>query len=198
MEDKNNNIQELEQLRNEVSEFKNRLEQQEIVSQQLLKQAMTGHVSWIKKYDIWGSILGLCFLPFVMFVMHQVGCSWAPIIFLVIMMVGEAAFNFWNASTIRNSYLMVDDVLSTRQRLLGFKRREQWQMMIEVPLILVWFVWVCFDVAGNRPGDDLSNVMSVTGLIGGVIGFIVAVIIYFRMIRSLNRAVKQIEEFTSK
>ena len=56
MENQNNNLQELEELRSQVAEFKNRVEQQEIVSRRLLREAMKGHVSWIKQMSIWGSV----------------------------------------------------------------------------------------------------------------------------------------------
>ena len=57
MENQNNNLQELEELRSQVAEFKNRMEQQEIVSRRLLKEAMKGHVSWIKQMSFWGSVV---------------------------------------------------------------------------------------------------------------------------------------------
>ena len=38
MENQNNNLQELEELRSQVAEFKNRIEKQEIVSRHLLAQ----------------------------------------------------------------------------------------------------------------------------------------------------------------
>ena len=59
MENQNNNLQELEELRSQVAEFKNRMEQQEIVSRHLLKEAMKGHVSWIKQMGIWVSVAEL-------------------------------------------------------------------------------------------------------------------------------------------
>ena len=52
MENLNNNLQELEELRSQVAEFKKHVEQQEIVSRRLLKEAMKGHVSWIKQMSI--------------------------------------------------------------------------------------------------------------------------------------------------
>ena len=63
MENQNFNLQELEELRSQVAEFKNRMEQQEIVSQQLLKRAMTAHVSWFKNFNVWADIICLCFMP---------------------------------------------------------------------------------------------------------------------------------------
>ena len=60
MENQNNNLQELDELRSQVAEFKNRLEQQEIVSRRMLNAAMKGHVSWIKQMsEHW------CRLPFI-------------------------------------------------------------------------------------------------------------------------------------
>lgn len=195
MENQNITIQELEQLRSEVAEFKSRLENQEIISQRLLRQAMTGKVSWIKKVNVWVSIAGIFCLPIVAFVMHEVGCSFASIIFLTIMMLCEASFNFWNVSTIRSSQLMSQNILTAWQMLLSFKQREQRQMMIEVPMLILFLVWICFEASGNASTEQ--HWMGITGLVGGVIGLIVSGVIYVREIRSLNEAVRQIEEFAN-
>ena len=144
MENQNNSLQELEELRSQVAEFKNRVEQQEIVSRRLLKEAMKGHVSWIKQMSIWGSVCELAILPFLVYALRNiVGVSWLPII---VMIVGEAVFNFWNVSTIRDKHLAVDDVLSAQQRLITFKRREKLYTYGILPFIFLWVVWLLFDV----------------------------------------------------
>ena len=56
MENQDKNLQELEELRSQVAEFKSRIEQQEIVSRRMLDEAMSGHVSWIKSMNIWMSV----------------------------------------------------------------------------------------------------------------------------------------------
>lgn len=106
MENQNNNLQELEELRGQVAEFKKRMEQQEIVSRHLLKEAMKGNVSWIKRMSIWGSVGELVILPLLVYLLRSiVGVSWLPIIALGLLIVGEAVFNFWNVSTIRDKHL---------------------------------------------------------------------------------------------
>lgn len=189
------NIQELEQLRSEMREFKSRLEQQEIVSKRLLTEATRGRVSWIKKCNVWVSIVGLCFLPVVIALLRVIDCSWTPIVFFSIMVVGESLFNFWNSLSISDRRLMAGDIVGTRQRLLAYKRREQRQMMVEVPMIVLWFVWVVFDVSRHSAADTDRD-MGITLLVGGVLGLIFASIVFVREIRSLNRAVRQIDEFT--
>jgi len=193
MENQNNNLQELEELRSQVAEFKNRIEKQEIVSQQLLKQAMTAHVSWFKKLNVWADVVCLFFMPLLAFFLQKIGCSWGPFIMLLIILIGELIFNVWNTRSISTKYLMSDDVLTSRQRLIRFKQRERWQMVIEVPLLVVWAVWVCFDGPGRTSQNHTG--LAVALIISLVIGLGIGFYIYYREMRSLNKAIKEIDEF---
>jgi hypothetical protein len=199
MENQNNSLQELEELRSQVAEFKNRVEQQEIVSRRLLKEAMKGHVSWIKQMSIWGSVGELAILPFLVYALRNiVGVSWLPIIVIGLVIVGEAVFNFWNVSTIRDKHLAVDDVLSAQQRLITFKRREKLYTYGILPFIFLWVVWLLFDV---YHGTDIPFPSSDRLLVDFVvIGITLAVLsyVFYREMRSLNKAIKNIDEFREK
>ena len=199
MENQNDNLQELEELRSQVAEFKNRVEQQEIVSRRLLKEAMKGHVSWIKQMSIWGSVGELVILPFLVYALRSiVGVSWLPIIVIGLVIVGEAVFNFWNVSTIRDKHLAVDDVLSAQQRLITFKRREKLYTFGILPFIFLWVVWLLFDV---YHGTDIPFPSSDRLLVDFVvIGITLAVLsyVFYREMRSLNKAIKNIDEFREK
>ena len=199
MENQNNSLQELEELRSQVAEFKNRVEQQEIVSRRLLKEAMKGHVSWIKQMSIWCSVGELVILPFLVYALRSiVGVSWLPIIVVGLVIVGEAVFNFWNVSTIRDKHLAVDDVLSAQQRLITFKRREKLYTYGILPFIFLWVVWLLFDV---YHGTDIPFPSSDRLLVDFVvIGITLAVLsyVFYREMRSLNKAIKDIDEFGEK
>ena len=199
MENQNNNLQELKELRSQVAEFKKRVEQQEIVSRRLLKEAMKGHVSWIKQMSIWGSVGELAILPFLVYALRNiVGVSWLPIIVIGLVIVGEAVFNFWNVSTIRDKHLAVDDVLSAQQRLITFKRREKLYTYGILPFILLWVVWLLFDVYHGTdipfPSSDRLLVdFVVIGIVSAVLSYV-----FYREMRSLNKAIKDIDEFSEK
>jgi len=200
MENLNNNLQELEELRSQVAEFKKHVEQQEIVSRRLLKEAMKGHVSWIKQMSIWGSVGELVILPLLVYALRSiVGVSWLPIIVLGFLIVGEAVFNFWNVSSIRDKHLAVDDVLSAQQRLITFKRREKLYTFGILPFLFLWVVWSLFDV---YYGTDTTFPSSSDRLL---FDFVVIVIVsavlsylFYREMRSLNKAIKDIDEFREK
>ena len=190
MDNQNNNLQELEELRSQVAEFKNRVEQQEIVSRRLLKEAMKGHVSWIKQMSIWGSVGELVILPLLVYALRCiVGVSWLPIIAVGLVIVGEAVFNLWNVSSIRDKHLAVDDVLSVQQRLITFKRREKLYTYGILPFIFLWVVWLLFDVSSDR----LLFYFVVIAITLAVISYV-----FYREVRSLNKAIKDIDEFREK
>ena len=200
MDNQNNNLQELEELRSQVAEFKNRVAQQEIVSRRLLKEAMKGHVSWIKQMSIWGSVGELVILPLLVYALRCiVGVSWLPIIAVGLVIVGEAVFNFWNVSSIRDKHLAVDDVLSVQQRLITFKRREKLYTYGILPFIFLWVVWLLFDV---YYGTDIPFFPSSDRLLFYfvVIAITLAVIsyVFYREMRSLNKAINDIDEFREK
>lgn len=200
MDNQNNNLQELEELRSQVAEFKNRVEQQEIVSRRLLKEAMKGHVSWIKQMSIWGSVGELVILPLLVYALRCiVGVSWLPIIAVGLVIVGEAVFNFWNVSSIRDKHLAVDDVLSVQQRLITFKRREKLYTYGILPFIFLWVVWLLFDVYYGTEipffpsSDRLLFYFVVIAITLAVISYV-----FYREMRSLNKAIKDIDEFREK
>ena len=200
MENQNNNLQELEELRSQVAEFKNRMEQQEIVSRHLLKEAMKGHLSWIKQMSFWGSVAELALLPLLVYVLRSIaGFLWLPIIVIGLLIAGEAVFNFWNVSSIRDKHLAVDDVLSVQQRLITFKRREKLYTYGILPFIFLWVVWLLFDV---YYGTDIPFFPSSDRLLFYfvVIAITLAVIsyVFYREMRSLNKAINDIDEFREK
>ena len=198
MENQNNNLQELEQLRSQVAEFKNRLEQQEIVSRQMLEEAMKVHVSWIKQMGVWGGVVDLALVPLVVYLLKSiVGISWLPIIAVCIVMVSEAIFNFWNVSTIRDKYLLANDVINTQQRLRTFKQREKLYTYIAVPFILLWIVWLLFDVYSGNGIPFPSTDRLIFDFAAVAIILAVCFYIFSREMRSLNKAIKDIDDFVN-
>ncbi len=199
MENQNSNLQELEELRIQVAAFKKRVEQQEIVSRRLLKEAMKGHVSWIKQMSIWGGVVELVILPLMVYALRYIaGFSWLPIIAIGLVMAGEAAFNFWNVSTIRDKHLALDDVLSVQKRLKTFKRREKLYTFGILPFLLLFLVCIPFGVFHDTdiPFPPTNRLVVYCVLI--VIVSVVLSYVFTREMRSLNKAIKAIDEFAGK
>ena len=193
-----NNLQELEQLRSQVAEFKSRMEQQEIVSRHLLDEAMKGHVSWIKQMSVWGGVLDLALVPLTVYLLKSiVGVSWLPIIAVCIVMVFEAFFNFWNVSTIRDKHLAANDVINTQKRLRTYKRREKLYFYIIIPFLLLWLVWLFFDVYSGKDIPFPSTDRLIFDFAALAIMLAICFYVFYREMRSLNKAIKDIDEFVN-
>ena len=117
---------------------------------------------------------------------------------VVLMLVGEAVFNFWNVSTIRDKHLAVDDVLSAQQRLITFKRREKLYTFGILPFIFLWVVWLLFDVYHGTDIPFPSSDRLLFYFVAIVITFAVLFYVFSREMRSLNKAIKAIDEFAGK
>ena len=196
MENQNNNLQELEELRSQVAEFKNRIEKQEIVNRRLLNEAMNGQVSWIKRMSIWGGVAGLVLLPLIVYALRTiVGNSWIPIIFVGLVIVGESIYNFWNVSTIRDKHLAANDVLSAQQRLMAYKRREKIYFYMSIPLFLFCVGWLLFDVYHGTDIPFPTSGRLIFDFVVVVVGFTTLFYIFYREMHSLNKAIKEIDEF---
>ena len=186
MENQNINLQELEELRSQVAEFKNRIEKQELVNRRMLTVAMNGHVSWIKQMNTWTYYIILALTPLIIAILRIASCSWVLILFFVALLIGEAIFNIWNVKTISDKHLATHDVLSVQQRLISYKRREKFQLFIESPIILFWFVWLFYDISPYK---------LIPAVVGAVIGLFITSFVYIREMISLNKAINEIDIF---
>jgi len=189
MENQNNNMQEMEDLRNQVAEFKNRLDQQKIINEKLLSEAVHGQISWIHSMTGWAIAIELVLIPLLYFFLRNLGCSIWSFVFVVVVILGEIIFNIWNLRSIKKEQLCSCDVVTAQQKLINFKRREKIQSVIEVPLLVIWVAWVASQV---HTGSKTAMI------VGFILGMCFGFYLFFKEMRSVNKAIRQLEEFTRK
>lgn len=185
---------ELEMLKEQLAEFKGRLDKQEIINERLIRQAMKSHVSWIKNMNYWMSVVGCIILPIIIIFFSKLHVSWFCNAFLALLIIGEIIFNIYNVHTINDKLMSEEDVVTVRQKLLAYKKREKWQIIIETPLVIIWIILFLYDISAfhSTTGPAIGCIM------GGLIGMGVMSFIYFREMRSLNRAIQVGEDFTNE
>lgn len=185
---------ELEMLREQLVEFKGRLDKQEIINERLIRQAMKSHVSWIKNMNYWMSIAGCIVLPIFIIFFSKLHVSWFCNAFLALLIIGEIIFNFYNVHTINDKLMSEENIITVRQKLLAYKKREKWQIIIETPLTIIWVILFLYDISALH-----STIGPAIGCIMGVlIGMGIMSIIYFREMRSLNRAIHISNDFSNE
>lgn len=202
MDNNNNNDQQLEQMRQQMTELKQQLDRQEIVNEQLLRQSMTSKMSWIKRY-IW---LEIAFIPIVLLILAPIhamlGLSWWLYGFLAVMLVVDVAAD-WRINRVDRNQLLTGNLVEASRRLTAMKHQRAWAFVLGIVGVVIWIAWFLFELklAQGIQANDFLNGFAQGGLVGGiigaVIGLIAAIIIFNKMQRTNDEVLAQIDQLTS-
>ena len=200
----NNNMTELEQMREQMNIFKSRLDKQQIVNEQLVRNSMGTKMSWIKNF-VWGEIIVvpiflLIFAPF-----HaQMGLSWWLFAFLAVGLIADAIGDFI-INRIPKSQLLSGDLVETSKHLAKMKKQRTQSFIIGIIFVLIWFAWFCAElIISSKAGScasgqgSLSYVVLGGAAVGGIIGVIVACLIFRKMQKTNNQLIEQIDQITKE
>lgn len=186
MDRSRNDSIELEEMRNQISLLKDKLEGQKIINGRLLKESMKGRLRDING-AVWKTLAGciaaiaLCCSLFI----HW-GMSAAFIVFTVAMLVFSASMTVFHHWQLMNGACLLKGNLVdvTKELLLLKKRYENWKR-IAFPLIAAWLVWLAAECYMNL-GDIALPFCTGTvagSIIGGHFGF-----------RANRRTIREIED----
>lgn len=203
METNNNNINELEQLREQMTIFKDKLNKQQIINDQLVRNTMKSKLSWIKSF-VWGEIIIIPILLLGMAVFHAgTGLSWWLYGFLAIGLIADATGDFI-INRIPKGQLLSGDLVETSKRLVKMKKQRTSWFIIGLIFVTVWLVWFIVElVLKTDPGCALPDhnlviaIMAIAVAVGGVIGGIVSWFIFRKMQRTNNDIIDQLKQITS-
>ena len=199
----NNNNNELEIMRTQLYALKSQLAQQEIVTENLIIDAMKKKMTWIKKYVIFQ----ICLIPVLAImwaaIIPMCGISWWNYAFLLIMCCIDVYADYCiNVSSISDDDYLRGNLVTTVKKLLKMKRYRALQMAICIPLIIVWLLWAGIEAYNALPEatSEFQEAFISGGLIGGVIGGICGLIfafsIYRKMQRTNDEVIAQINDLT--
>ena len=199
----NNNNNELEIMRTQLNALKSQLAQQEIVTENLIIDAMKKKMTWIKKYVIFQ----ICLIPILAIIWAAIipmcGISWWNYAFLLIMCCIDVFADYRiNVTALSNDDYLRGNLVTTVKKLLKMKRYRALQMAICIPLIIVWLLWAGIEAYNALPEatSEFQEAFISGGLIGGVIGGICGLIfafsIYRKMQRTNDEVIAQINDLT--
>lgn len=203
METNNNNLNELEQLREQMTIFKDKLNKQQIINDQLVRNTMKSKLSWIKNF-VWGEIIIIPILLLGMAVFHAgTGLSWWLYGFLAIGLIADATGDFI-INRIPKGQLLSGDLVETSKQLVKMKKQRTSWFIIGLIFVTIWLVWFIVElVLKTDPGCALPDhnlviaIMAIAVAVGGVIGGIVSWFIFRKMQRTNNDIIDQLKQITS-
>lgn len=199
MEKNYENNQELEQMRQTLNALKARLDNQEIINERLLRESMKSKMSWINKY-LWSALLfvpivALCFLP----MKFQMGTSWWLYGFTILMVAGFVCSD-WIINRMNGDEFLYGNLSETVLKLREMKKTRARAELVGIVFLVGWIAWLAYEVytAAMSAGKGSPQYEMMPGYligmgVGLVIGGIAGLHIYFKMQRTNDEIIRQIE-----
>ena len=195
----NNNLHEneVDNLRQQLAQFKQRLNQEEIISDRLMRHSMNARISIFTKSSVIFDAIGLLAMPFILLAFYKVGISWYLGLIILLAVIVEFIYNVICHRKLQRLFTSDNDLLTVRRGLLKFKRAERMQMLIAVPFILLWVLVYYWQI--GIFGNELTSA-STKGLVASAVGIFFGLIIgfgfYFCEMHRVNQSVREIDELT--
>lgn len=199
----NNNMNELELMREQMQMLRNKLDKQEIINDKLVRRTVNSKMSWIKKYVD----LEFCSIPFLALIWggikHTFGLSWFNFAFLLVMSTIDAIWDYRiNVAALNADRVQTNSLTETMHKLAEMKQMRAKSFYIMLVLLVVWLVWTGIEMWVNIGSlfepDSLMESAAYGGFIGllfGIpFGIYAALRIYRKMQRTNDELISQIKE----
>ena len=194
----NNNDFDFENMRQQLTTLKNKLNQQEIVNDRLIRHSMektAGNIG--RRYYM---IMALCLLmlpySYWAFVMLN-GFSIPFWIFTCITMLVCFAGTFYNSRKLGDSNMMTNNLLEVRRRMASAKKFDANWLFFGIPLAIVFLGWFMYESYLLHP-NAFFNGLFWAGCIGGIVGAIWGFSLHFKTQRQYQEIINQIEDITAE
>lgn len=186
MENMNNiGIGQLEEMKNEMQELRESLQQQKIFTDKSIRHAMVGRSSWINRFvksEVF-IVLPVSILLF-LWLKSAIGLSWAFVVVTLGLIFADIVWDIIINRLKPADYVSLS-LIDLKERLIRQREMRRRQMLIELPLIVVWAVWFVYDVATNGVGMYEDEPFWIP-LIITVVWFIVAMVIVFKIYHKMQ------------
>ena len=159
----------LEEMRRQMTILQEKLHNEAIVNDRLLRESMKHNYSSINRYLVLESTIFMPIIvfafPFIALVFHL---SWGPVIAIILLCLADVIFDY-KVSHIKDEAFMTDDLIPTALRLQRAKRLSALQMLV-----------------------GLTG-----GCIGSVCGLIFAIQLYHKQQKTRQQVIDQINDLTA-
>ena len=192
----NNENFDLENMRQQMTTLKNKLNQQEIVNDRLIRRSMRNEVNTIARRYYIIMAVGLLMVPYGYWCFVKLGgLSLTFWIVTSIFMLVCAGATYYTLRKINDPNLMNRNLVEARKKVASAKKFEANWLFFGIPTVVLWLSWFLYETYQLHGGAFSSGIFW-GGCIGGIIGAICGLSINFRTQRQYQDIIDQIEDLT--
>ena len=194
----NNENFELENMRQQLNTLKNKLGEQEIVNDRIMRRSVRNEVNNItRQYNIIMAI-AILMVPYGYWCFVKLlGLSVFFWIVTSIFMLICAVATFYNSHKISDPALMNHSLVEARKKMASAKKFESNWLLFGIPAVILWMGWFFYEIYQIQ-GGDFNNGFFWGGCIGGIIGAFFGIKMHFKTQSQYQDIIDQIEDLTKE
>ena len=193
-----NNDFELESMRQQMNTLKNKLNQQEILNDRVMRRSMRNEVNTITRRYYIIMAVGLFMVPYGYWSFVKLaGLSlffWIVTSIFMLICVGAT---YYTCRKINDPNLMNRNLVEARKMVASAKKFEADWLFFGIPAVVLWLGWFLYEVYQIH-GGAIDNGFFWGGCIGGIIGAICGLSLNFKTQRQYQAIIDQIEDITAE
>lgn len=197
-----NDFNELEDLRQQINELKNKVDQQGRLNEDLIKKSIQSKMKGLHRSISWYLLVLLPLSAIIIWNFIYNHYAWPFIIFTICFFAASfIADYFINRIDVNH---MADDLVETTRKLTIMKKNRRRQLLIGYGLLLIWTPWYLYEIyrvqavpMGVTLTGPFMIAVTIGAAIGGIIGGVLGMSFYRKMQRTTDEMLDQINELTN-
>lgn len=186
---------ELEEMRSQIGILKEKLEKQNIVNEKHIRKSMKSNMSSINKTVTATIFLGVFALVYSTWFFWSQGCSLAFVVSTAVMLAVCLGLTIIQRVNLGRMDFSKGNLIETAQNLSKIKAHYQDWHKIAIPMIVIWFGWMIYEMIGILGFEGPMAIGFCSGAaVGGIIGGILGFRINRKIVRRTSEILEHIEE----
>ena len=185
---------ELDEMRQQMAILKNKLDNQTIVNDRLIRRAVKNSVSTINKRYLVISIIAFAMIPYGYWAFVKLnGLSISLWIAMSVIMLAVIGFCIYNGHEMRKNDFVSDNLLDTKRKTLKAQKRDAMWPYFGIPVAIGWAACVGWEMTQKMEGDFLKYFIP-WFIICVTAGALIGLKVHFKTQRHFRDILEQIED----
>lgn len=186
----------LDEMREQFTMLKHKLDQQDIVNEALLRETMRGRIGAINQTKYKSYICAAFSLALYPLLLYWGVFSNAFVIATCIMMLFCAYGTYYVHKPVDRMNLMTEDLATVAKVMARFRKQyNQWLYYVTPALLVPWLSWAVYEYAWKNAPEGMNHwLMALPLLIGAAIGGLIGYIWHCKAVNAADNIIRQIEE----
>lgn len=192
---------ELLEMKEQMALLKQKLDKEKIINEQLMRRVMNMKASSLRTKAILESILALTVIPVSTWVMHSLfHFSIALCLFFGIVVTCEQIYSYYIHHHFRPKDFINNSVIEAQKETLQLKTYyANWLKYISIPFDITFLTWFIYEAIQLSQANNTSTIIfSISFVVIFIAVFILAMGQYYKIQRTADEIISQIEELESR